>query len=335
MITITNWYGIACFCFFVCLQSIRIRKRRLSHMPAIRMSRRTYSALTIPLSYTIMRIGVRWSMWVAMLLISIALCNPTLQRIDTHTARIDSNLLFVIDQSPSMAAEDIGGRSRLAHVTEALTEFVEQFPTNRYALVGFGSNAALRVPFTQQYTHMQAQLAEMTIGEFGIGSAIGLALAHALQTVTRFPDQEYRILLFSDGHQSDALINPERIAHAAATLNIPIDTFALGGDVEAPFQYVDADNTIYVSKTKAGVNQALLQSISDMSNGVYFRIRSSSALVQILTFQNQRYASQFTISQRTAPRSQNIVWYFLNGALLLIALSLLLYVFGIGFFFDD
>ena len=61
----------------------------------------------------------------------------------------DLEILLVVDRTTSMSALDFAGvRSRMEGVREDLDEIVAALPNARFAMITFGRNAQLEVPFT-------------------------------------------------------------------------------------------------------------------------------------------------------------------------------------------
>ena len=78
----------------------------------------------------------------------IALADPVLYRQERVYTSRGSDVMCVIDVSPSMAAKDIGGISRLEAAKHAVTELVNDNIGATFGVVAMGEEASIVIPST-------------------------------------------------------------------------------------------------------------------------------------------------------------------------------------------
>jgi Ca-activated chloride channel family protein len=147
------------------------------------------------------------------------------------------DIALVIDTSLTMSIDDFTlqkrNTTRLAVLKEVLGRFVEQRTADRFAILAFGSEAALLTPPTFDRAHVLAQLRRMQVGMAGentaLGDALGLAIKHLQQQKLR-----PAIILVSDGEPSNTGdLTPAEAVAVARQLGIAIHTLQIGSDLFA------------------------------------------------------------------------------------------------------
>jgi Ca-activated chloride channel homolog len=166
-------------------------------------------------------------------------------------------VILVIDSSRSMQAKDVKP-TRLAAAQDAMRQFLDRAPNKlRVGLVVFAGDAQVAAPPTTDHGLVEQSIDE--IGEFQTfgGTAIGDALAAAVELAQRSlsegqetiafraaPADETKslasILFLSDGAQTRGTLLPFEGADRAKQAGIPVYTVALGtpeGTVRGRFSY--------------------------------------------------------------------------------------------------
>ncbi len=147
------------------------------------------------------------------------------------------DIALVIDTSLTMSIDDFTLKNqkatRLAVLKEVLGRFIEQRTADRFAILAFGSEAALLTPPTFDREHVLAQLKRMQVGMAGdntaLGDALGLAIKHLQQQKLR-----PAIVLVSDGEPSNTGdLTPAEAVAVARQLGIAIHALQIGSDLFA------------------------------------------------------------------------------------------------------
>lgn len=209
-------------------------------------------------------------------LLAIALARP--QRVVSVASddRAGIDIVIALDASGSMAAEDFRPRNRFEVAKELIGGFIDGREDDRIGIVTFGSRAATRVPVTHDREAAQAILRRSEIGQNGDGTAIGQALATAVNRLRNSKARSRVIVLLTDGINNAGSVEPETAAGLAAQSGIKVYTVGVGsrgvvpmpvkvqsrftGEIETIYQYVRAD-----------LDEELLGAIARATGGAYFR----------------------------------------------------------------
>ena len=195
---------------------------------------------------------------------------------DAHdTTTIHHNVVIVVDQSPSMAARDLGRRSRFDTVRDGVGAFIAAHPQYAYSLIGFGSEAGVVSPLGQYHAHTVRQLDAMRVGDMGEGSALGLGLTQALTHTSNLPSSSYHILLFTDGNRIDDPVDPRAVMDSGTGNAYIIDAIAVGNERVSAFNYQGPDGRRVQAATSGAINRSLLRQIAGSGNGHYFEVRAA------------------------------------------------------------
>ena len=90
-----------------------------------------------------------------------ALAAPVLSNQEKVYTSLGTDIVFVVDTSPSMSAKDMDGAQRLETAKNAIFMLTNKNDGSRYGLVGLGSNAAVLVPPTSDLTFFSAHLSKL------------------------------------------------------------------------------------------------------------------------------------------------------------------------------
>jgi len=201
--------------------------------------------------------------WACMLL---ALAKPQMvgqPELKVKTAR---SFLVAADISFSMAAKDwvVDGErlSRWEAIKKVMDEFIERRQGDRMALVFFGTNAYLQTPFTTELDVVQWFLDETDVGMAGQMTSIGKAIGFGVRLFAEDTLDQKVMLLLTDGSDGGKGITPQDASYLAKNDSIKIYTLGIG-DPEAPGSDLD---------------EATLKSISEITEGRYFRAMDQDAL---------------------------------------------------------
>jgi Ca-activated chloride channel family protein len=185
------------------------------------------------------------------------------------------DLALVIDPSLTMSLQDFALNdkpvSRMAMLKQVLADFVKARTADRFALLVFGSQAALLTPPTFDHAHVLAQLRRLQVGVAGDDTALGDALGLALKPLRQ---QQLRpaIILVSDGEPSNSgEMSPAEAVAVAHQLGVAIHTLEIGSASRAPAEPVAPDDRI-----EAAVAQPGLADIARLTGGQHWKIRSSA-----------------------------------------------------------
>lgn len=261
----------------------------------------------------------------AMLLLVVAIARP--QRVVRLAAsdRFGIDIVVALDASGSMAAEDFRPRNRFAVAKDLITEFIRRRQDDRIGIVTFGSRAATRVPITYDRRIAESILEKAEIGEHGNGTAIGHALATAVNRLRTSKTRSRVIILVTDGVNNSGSIDPLVAAQLAARSGIRVYTIGVGSEGPVPMPvkrqnpFTGEIETIY-QNIRGELDERTLGSIAKTTGGEFFRATDAEALSAVL----QRIDA-LEKTRMTSPKREQIdelyLWPLAAG-LALLALAL-------------
>ena len=85
----------------------------------------------------------------------VAMADPVIKTQEKVYTSLGTDIVFVVDTSPSMAAQDMNGNNRLAAAQSAINFLVSQHDGYRYGIVVLGSEASVLVPPTSDFTYFK------------------------------------------------------------------------------------------------------------------------------------------------------------------------------------
>jgi Ca-activated chloride channel family protein len=161
----------------------------------------------------------------------------------------------------------------MAMLKQVLGDFVRARPNDRFALLVFGTQAALLTAPTFDQTHVLAQLQRLQVGVAGDDTALGDALGLALKPL-RQGTLRPAIILVSDGEPSNSgEMSPAEAVAVARQLGVAIHTLQIGSPGRP---LVEAMPAINLEASEKMPVQPGLADIARLSGGRHWKIRSSA-----------------------------------------------------------
>lgn len=218
----------------------------------------------------------------AILCLVIALARPQAGREGREILSQGIDIVLALDASSSMETEDLGQTSRLEVSKQVVADFVEGRVNDRVGLVVFAGEAYTQCPLTLDYGVFLAFLKDVRIaGEDWDGTAIGTAIATA---VNRLRDSEARskvVILLTDGLNNRGEIDPVTAARAAEAVGIRIYTIGAGSDGEILRR---VDGGLFGPRqvrVKVEIDEETLREVAETTGGQYYRATSAEKLEAI------------------------------------------------------
>lgn len=234
---------------------------------------------------TVRQIAVRIStvlFWGAWVLLIIAAAGPTRTERERIFVSRGADIMLVIDQSASMAAQDFQPTNRFETARAVIRQFVEQRVNDHVGLVGFSAEAALRVPPTLNYDHLLSSMEEMRLMELGDGTAVGMGIALATLHLQGGDATQQVIILLTDGVNNAGEISPAAAAEVAGRQGVKIYAIGVGSGQEAEIEVRDPeDGQLYRGTVRESYDEETLRRIAELSGGTFFSAGSSGTLEAI------------------------------------------------------
>ncbi len=262
----------------------------------------------------------------ALTLTAIALAGPrtqSAQRRDLSVEGID--IVVAFDLSTSMLAADFKPKDRITQAKEVLKEFINSRQNDRIGLVVFASEAYTQCPLTLDYRVLQDLLEQVRTGVITDGTAIGNALATAVNRLRESDAKSRVIILLTDGDNNAGNISPLQAAQVAKEMGIKIFPILIGkgGRVPYPMGNDLFGRTVY-EQVEIDVNPDLLQQIAKVTDGVYHSATDRKSLEQGLGAVLDQLEKSKIYEAGASARFDELYARFLGPAALLLLAGLIL-----------
>ncbi len=228
------------------------------------------------------------------------------------------DIIISLDISGSMLAEDFKP-NRLEASKSVAMEFISGRPDDRMGLVVFSGEAFTQCPLTTDHAVLMNLFQGIQSGIIEDGTAIGLGLA---TSVSRLKDSDARskvIILLTDGMNNRGEIAPVTAAEIAKTYGIRVYTVGVGTLGTAPYPFRTPFGVQY-QNIKVEIDEGVLQEISGMTGGKYFRATNNQKLKEIYQEIDKLEKSRIDVKEINTKTEEFQKFLFL--ALLLLAMEI-------------
>lgn len=218
--------------------------------------------------------------WMAFALIVLAIARPQYQNTTVERSAEGIDIVFTLDISTSMKAEDLKP-NRLEAAKEVAEDFIDKRISDRIGLVIFARQSFTVVPPTLDYRLLKQLLADVEMGVVEDGTAIGMGLATAINRLKDSNAESKVIILLTDGQNNSGEIDPVTAADLAVSHDIRVYTIGAGTRGTAPYPVRDPIFGDRYQNIEVDIDEEMLTQIADMTDGEYFRATDTEQLAQI------------------------------------------------------
>lgn len=252
----------------------------------------------------------------------LALVNPKMGTKMETVKREGIDIVFAIDVSKSMLAEDIAP-SRLEKSKQIVSQIINQLGSDRIGIVAYAGNAFPLLPITSDYGVAKMFLQSMNTD---IVSSYGTSLEEAIKLSASYFDEKSKtsklMILISDGE--DHSEGAESAAEEANKIGMKIITIGIGTEKGANIPLRkngviesykrDKDNQIVITK----LNPESLKSIAKATNGNYINGSNTKEVLEFVkTTLDKIQKTEFESTEMAEYQSQ-FQWFLGIGFLLLL-----------------
>ena len=268
----------------------------------------------------------------AVTLVVVAVARPGTNLTTEKIERQGRDVVFLIDVSKSMLAEDLVP-NRLQRAKLAIKDCVDSLEGDRVALVAFAGTAVLKCPLTLDYGFFKIMVDDISVNSVTRGGTnIGDAIRLILKDVFDDQDKKYKdIILITDGEDHDSA--PEFAAEEAGQRGIRILAIGLGDentgrripitdDNGQPgfMQYQDENGNLQEVWTKLDAD--MLRKLANMSaGGNYLNVATGSFDLGSIYRQLVTTAEKKGLESTTIERYDEAFQWFLGAAFLILLIE--------------
>ncbi len=256
----------------------------------------------------------------------LGLVNPKIGTKLETVKREGVDIVFALDVSKSMLAEDIAP-NRIEKAKRLVSEIINQLASDRIGIIAYAGQAYPQLPITTDYGAAKMFLQSMNTDML---SSQGTAINEAIELATTFFDDEEQtnrvLFIISDG-EDHSEGNTLRAVEDAVEAGIQIYTIGVGNAKGAPIPLKrngiveslkkDAQGEVVITK----LNQQILVDISDEGNGKYIDGSNTDGAVEIIKEELLQMDKKEFEAKQFAEYKDQFQW-FLGAALLLLFLDI-------------
>jgi Ca-activated chloride channel homolog len=214
----------------------------------------------------------------AVAILVIAMARPQVgETLNTRSAR-GIDIMLTLDISTSMAAMDFDPLTRFDAAREVVEDFISQRVSDRIGLVVFAAQSFMLCPLTLDYDILRDLLGQAWESRVDDGTAIGSAIATAVNRLRNSDAKSRIVILLTDGMNNSGNIDPLTAARIAATMGVKIYTIGVGTEGQS---WMKMNGNTFPVETH--IDEASLKQVAQMTGGKYYRAKNKEELQGIYT----------------------------------------------------
>ena len=257
-----------------------------------------------------------------------ALVNPKIGTKMETVTREGVDIVFAIDVSKSMEAEDVAP-NRLEKSKQLVTQIINNLASDRIGIIAYAGSAFPQLPITTDYASAKMFLQAMNTD---MVSSQGTAIKEAIELSSTYfneEDQTSKVLfIISDGEDHEGDIG--NVAKEATEKGIRIFTIGVGSLKGGPIpikrngviQSYKKDQNGETVITK--LNEGTLKEIADDADGEYIQGNVTNTVLEKVTESLQKLDKTEFEAKQFADYQSQFQW-FLGLAILLLFLDVFLF----------
>ena len=235
--------------------------------------------------------------------LTLGLVNPKMGTKLETVKREGVDIVFALDVSKSMLAEDIAP-NRLEKAKRLVSEIINQLASDRIGIIAYAGQAFPQLPITTDYGAAKMFLQSMNTDML---TSQGTAIDQAIELASTYydhEDQTNRVLFIISDGEDDSEGSTLGAVEEATEQGIRIFTIGVGKSKGAPIPLKvngvveslkkDANGEVVITK----MNQQVLEDIADEGNGEYIDGSNTEEAVEFIKEQlNQMDKKEFEAKQ--------------------------------------
>ena len=259
---------------------------------------------------------------------TIALVNPKIGTELKTVKREGVDIVFALDVSKSMLAEDIAP-NRLEKAKRIVSEIINTLNNDRVGVIAYAATALPILPITDDYSTAKTFLQSLNTDML---SSQGTAIIQSINLAQKFyddEDQTNRVLcILSDGEDHE--VERQNLLELAEQSGITIITIGLGSVKGAPIPIKENNIVKSYKKDENGdvvvtkLNSQLLNTIANSSSGIYIEGLNTELVVEEISKRLKEMDKKEFESKQFVAYKDQFQW-FISFAILFLSLELLVF----------
>jgi Ca-activated chloride channel family protein len=244
---------------------------------------------------------VLYGLGLALLIVALARPQKGLSESRVKTQGVD--IVLLVDVSTSMRAIDFSTSTReinrLDAAKEVIDRFVKRRENDRIGIVAFSAMPYSVAPLTLDHGWLILRMQQVETGMLEDGTAIGTAIASAVNRLRTSEAKTKLVILLTDGINNAGDLTPDNAAQAAKALGIKIYAVGAGasGIVTMPVQ--DPFGQTRYIRQRSDIDEAALKRIADATGGQYFRATDLDSLKRVYDEIDRMEKTEIDVEQFT------------------------------------
>ncbi len=240
---------------------------------------------------------LRGAKFLLLALVVLALARPRLADVVRETRVEVIDIMLVLDISSSMRAADFKP-NRLEAAKKVARQFIMDRPHDRIGTVVFAAESFIQCPLTHDTNVLLNLLDQVTIvDKEHDGTAIGMAIANAINRLRDTPAASKVMILLSDGSNNAGELDPTTAAQLAREFDIKVYTIGAGSQGVAPYPISDPVWGQRMVNVEVELDEETLRQVADITGGQYFRATDQQSLAEIYDQINQLERTEIEVEE--------------------------------------
>jgi len=258
----------------------------------------------------------------ALLMLVISLVNPKIGTELKTVKREGVDIVFAIDVSKSMLAEDIAP-NRIIKSKRIVSELFNNLGSDRVGIIAYASTAIPVLPITTDFSSARMFLESLNTDML---SSQGTSIAEAINLSKNYfndENQTNRVLcVISDGEDHE--IQNNDLSDIAKEAGITIISIGVGSPNGAPIPIKENDIVKSYKKDDKGevvitkLNENILKDMATQTGGIYFKGDNTNSVVSSIVDELKEMDKQEFESKQFVSFKDQFQWFLFVGLFLII-----------------
>jgi Ca-activated chloride channel family protein len=259
---------------------------------------------------------------IALLMLVISLVNPKIGTELKTVKREGVDIVFAIDVSKSMLAEDIAP-NRIIKSKRIISELFNNLGSDRVGIIAYASTAIPVLPITTDFSSARMFLESLNTDML---SSQGTSIAEAINLSKNYfndENQTNRVLcVISDGEDHE--IQNNNLSDIAKEAGITIISIGVGSPNGAPIPIKENDIVKSYKKDDKGevvitkLNENILKDMATQTGGIYFKGDNTNSVVSSIVDELKEMDKQEFESKQFVSFKDQFQWFLFVGLFLII-----------------